>query len=111
MDKKKTLLHVLMSWAKDKEPDLLLLDEDLVHSSEASQWSLTDLKQQARICWRAGSFEGTVDNASPEHLGGGDGTRGEGGGGGLFYYALAVGPFSRMMPSGTYLLLSSTVWR
>lgn len=49
MDKKKTLLHVLMTWAKDKEPDLLLLDEDLVHTSEASQWSLTDLKQQVSI--------------------------------------------------------------
>lgn len=46
MDKKKTLLHVLMGWAKSKEPDLLLLDEDLVHASEASQWSLTDLKNQ-----------------------------------------------------------------
>eukprot|EP00903_Cladosiphon_okamuranus_P008076 g7790.t1 len=45
-DKKKTLMHVLMSWAKDKEPDLLKLDEDLEHSSEASQWSLPDLKQQ-----------------------------------------------------------------
>lgn len=46
MDKKKTLLHVLMGWAKDKEPDLLKLDEDLIRASEASQWSLTDLKQQ-----------------------------------------------------------------
>lgn len=47
-DKKKTLLHVLMSWAKDKEPDLLKLDEDLEHAAEASQWSLTDLKQQVQ---------------------------------------------------------------
>ena len=46
MDKKKTLLHVLMSWAKDKEPDLLLMDKDLEHATEASNWSLTDLKQQ-----------------------------------------------------------------
>eukprot|EP00904_Undaria_pinnatifida_P009474 jgi/Undpi1/5657/HiC_scaffold_2.g00931.m1 len=46
MDKKKTLLHVLMSWAKETEPDMLLLDMDLVHAPEASQWSLSDLKQQ-----------------------------------------------------------------
>lgn len=46
MDRKKTLLHVLMSWAEDTEPDMLLLDMDLVHSPEASQWSLTDLNQQ-----------------------------------------------------------------
>lgn len=52
-DKKKTLLHVLMSWAKDKEPDLLRLDEDLEHVSEASQWSLTDLKQQVKRQGRA----------------------------------------------------------
>lgn len=48
MDKKKTLLHVLMSWAKETEPDMLLLDMDLVHAPEASQWSLSDLKQQVR---------------------------------------------------------------
>lgn len=48
MDKKKTLLHVLMGWAKQKEPDLLLLDADVVHSSEASQWSLNDLKNQVQ---------------------------------------------------------------
>lgn len=46
MDKKKTLLHVLMDWANKKEPDLLKLDEDLVHASEASHWSLPDLKNQ-----------------------------------------------------------------
>ncbi|CAN0408951.1 unnamed protein product, partial [Ascophyllum nodosum] len=46
MDKKKTLLHVLMAWAKETEPDMLKLDEDLAHANEASQWSLTDLKQQ-----------------------------------------------------------------
>lgn len=49
MDKKKTLLHVLMIWAKDKEPDLLLMDQDLEHASEASNWSLTDLKQQVCV--------------------------------------------------------------
>lgn len=47
MDKKKTLLHVLMGWAKQKEPDLLLLDQDLVHMTEASHWGLDDLKNQA----------------------------------------------------------------
>lgn len=47
MDKKKTLLHVLMGWAKQKEPDLLLLDQDLVHTTEASHWGLDDLKNQA----------------------------------------------------------------
>lgn len=46
MDKKKTLLHVLMGWAKQKEPDLLLLDQDLVHMTEASHWGLDDLKNQ-----------------------------------------------------------------
>ena len=49
MDKKKTLLHVLMSWAEDTEPDMLLLDMDLAHAPEASQWSLTDLSQQVRM--------------------------------------------------------------
>ena len=46
MDKKKTLLHVLTKWAKQNDRDLLRLDEDLAHVNEASQWSLTDLKQQ-----------------------------------------------------------------
>lgn len=46
MDKKKTLLHVLMAWAKDNEPELLTLDHDVAHANEASQWSLNDLKQQ-----------------------------------------------------------------
>ncbi len=48
-DKKKTFLHVLTSWAKYKEPDMLLLGEDLEQASEAAQWSLTDLKQQVQL--------------------------------------------------------------
>lgn len=48
MDKKKTLLHVLLAWAKEKEPDILKIDVDLVHATEASQWGLPDLKNQAR---------------------------------------------------------------
>lgn len=47
MDKKRTLLHVLLDWAKTAEPDLMELDKDVLHANEASQWGLPDLKNQA----------------------------------------------------------------
>ncbi|CAM9121700.1 unnamed protein product, partial [Choristocarpus tenellus] len=45
-DQKKTLLHFFCEWAKNNEPHLLDLYQDVEKSQEASRWSLLELRKQ-----------------------------------------------------------------
>lgn len=40
------LLHTLLEWARESEPSLLLLEEDLPSARGASRLSLEDLKKE-----------------------------------------------------------------